>query len=395
LIKRVFWCAGPGDIIDAHQYWKRNATYPTEVSLTFSGQIQDFCKEINATAYFVATHRRKDYLSDGAFTMEHRPKRTLSGARYHLNEIFYGLGLLRTALWFRADVALIDSGCTHYFVCALFPLFGIRVVPILHNSLWPNGFPPKRLIPRIVMKLDSLLFWRRIPSAVIAVSPECGRQVDQLRRRKRYTIFQTRAQFDPDYFARIPPPPAHEQRPFQMMFIGRIDRVKGIFDILEIARRIEDSHPGLVCWDICGRGRDFDELSSRHAELQLSGIVNLRGWTSLEDLIGVYATSHAAIVPTRSSFTEGLAMTAAEAILAGRPVVTNPVVPALEVLRLACIEAKTDDVNSHFEAVMKIATDAAVYDRARTACYHYQAQFYDRQQYGLNAVLKQALGPYL
>ena len=69
------------------------------------------------------------------------------------------LGLLRTALWFKADVALIDSGCTHYFVCGLFRLFGIRVIPILHNSLWPNGFPPRKLIPRMVNKLDSLLLW--------------------------------------------------------------------------------------------------------------------------------------------------------------------------------------------------------------------------------------------
>jgi glycosyltransferase involved in cell wall biosynthesis len=395
LIKRVFWAAGPGDIIDAHRYWKRNEPYPTEVSLTFSGQIEDFCKEIGAKAYFVATHRRKDYVNDGDFIMEHRPKRAHSGLRYHLTEIAYGLGLLRTALWFKADVALIDSGCTHYFVCVLFRLLGIRVVPILHNSLWPNGFPPRRLIPRLVTKLDSLFFWPRIPTAVIGVSPECGRQVDELRGKKRYAIFQTRAQFYADYFAKIPPHPPHETRPFQMMFIGRVDRIKGVFDILDIARRIENSHPGLVRWEVCGRGRDFDELSTRHAELRLADVVNLRGWTSLEDLIGVYAKTHACIVPTRSSFTEGLAMTAAEAILAGRPVVTNPVVPALEVLRLACVEAKTDDADSHLEAVLKFATDAELYGRACAACHDYQPQFYDRKQYGLNAVLQQALRPYL
>jgi glycogen synthase len=391
LIKRVFWCAGPGDIIDAHEYWKRGARYPTEVSLTFSGQIEDFCKDINATAYFVATHQRKAFLQDGAFTMEHRPKRARSGAAFHLGEISYGLGLLRTALRFRADVALVDSGCAHFFVFALFQMFGIRVVPILHNTLWPNGFPPRKLIPRIVRRLDSLFFWERVPTAVIGVSPECGRQVDQLRSKKRYPILQTRAQFYSDYFAKITPPPPHGTRPFWIMFIGRVDRIKGVFDILEIARRIEDSHPGMVRWEICGRGRDFEEMKKRHSELLLSEIVNLRGWTSLDDLIGVYAKSHASIVPTRSSFTEGLAMTAAEAILAGRPVVTNPVVPALEVLRLACIEAKTDDVESHLEAVLKIASDAELYNRMCTACIDYQAQFYDRERYGLNAVLKQAL----
>lgn len=394
MIKRVFWCAGPGDIIDAHQYWKRNARYPNEVSLTFSGQIEDFCKEIDATAYFVASHQRKAHLSDGAFTMEHRPKRVRSGARYHLGELAYGLGLITTALRFKADVALIDSGSAHFFVFALFRLFGIRVVPILHNSLWPSGFPPRKLIPRLVRWLDAHIFWRRVPTAVIGVSPECERQVDQLRPKKLYTVFQTRAQFYSDYFARIPSPPSHGLRPFQMMFIGRIERFKGVFDILEIARRIEDSHPGLVRWDICGRGADFDELKRRHTSLMLNNVVNIRGWTSLDDLVDVYAKSHASIVPTRSSFTEGLAMTAAEAILAGRPVVTNPVVPALEVLREACVEAKTNDVDSHLEAVLKIATDAQLYNRKCAACSDYQAQFYDRNS-GLNAVLKRALEPYL
>lgn len=395
MIKRVFWCAGPGDIIDAHRYWKRGARYPTEVSLTFSGQIEDFCQEIGAMAYFVSTHHRKDYLSDGSFTMEHRPKRIRRGARFHLGEIAYGLGLLRTAVRFRADVALVDSGCAHFFVFSLFPLFGIRVVPILHNTLWPSGFPPRKLIPRIVQRLDSLLFWRRTPTAVVGVSPECERQVDALRRKQHYAVFQTRAQFHADFFAQVAPPPSHANRPFRIMFIGRVDRIKGVFDILEIAREIENLHPGMIRWEICGRGRDFDELTKRHAELTLADVVTLRGWTSMEDLIGVYTRNHASIVPTRSSFTEGLAMTAAEAILAGRPVITNPVVPALEILRLACIEARTDDVDSHLKAVMKIATNAEVYRRACAACAEYQTQFYDRGNYGLSAVLKRALGPYL
>jgi glycogen synthase len=393
LNKRVFYSCTAGDIIESHQYWKRNEHDPTQVSVTFSSQIEDFCKQIDATAYLVTNNPKKAILVDGKFTLERRSKPTYRGARYHIGEIIYGLGLLRTALRFRAEIALIDSGSTYYFVAALFRAFGIRVVPILHNTLWPAGFPPDKPIPRLVLWLDSL-FWRWIPTAAIGVSPECERQVDQIRGKKRYPIYQARAQFDPDYFARIPPPPPHAQRPFQMMFIGRVDRSKGVFDILQIARGLEDSHPGLVRWEICGRGVDFDDLNRRHQELKLAGVVDIRGWTSLDDLVGVYAKSHASIVPTRSSFTEGLAMTAAEAILTGRPVVTNPVVPALEVLRSACAEAKTNDAESHLHAVLRLATDAQYYEAARKACSGYQQQFYDRH-WGLAAVLARALGPYI
>jgi glycosyltransferase involved in cell wall biosynthesis len=389
-LKRIFFACGPGNIIQAHHCWKRGEHEPTQVSVTFSSQIEEFCQEIQAKIYFVATYPQKAILTDGDFTFEHRPKPTRQGAWYHITQVVYGLGLLSTALRFRAQVALIDSGISHWFVVSLFRVFGIRVVPVLHNTLWPAGFPPSKPIPRLVHKLDSWLFWRWIPSAVIGVSPECERQVLKVRGKARYPMFQIRAQFVREYFARIPPPPPHEQRPFRIMFIGRIDRIKGVFDILHIARKLEDTHPGLVCWDVCGGGKDLDELTQRHQELALSGVVNVRGWTSLDDLIGVYADCHASIVPTRSSFEEGLAMTAAEAILAGRPVVTNPVVPALEVLRGACVPAKTNDAESHAMAVLQLATDADLYRRACVACSDYQNQFYDRAN-GLAAVLRQAL----
>jgi len=390
LIKRIFYAAGgPGDIIAAHNNWKSGTHMQGEVSITFSSQIEDFCKEIGVEAYLVSPHSRVETISDGPFTLEHRPKPGRRGIFYHLTEIAYGLGLLATALRFRADVALIDSGATHFFVLTLFRMFGIGVVPILHNTLWPSGFPPTKIGQRLVQRLDRA-FWRRIPLATIAVSPECERQVDQLTNWKHPPILQTRAQFRPEYFARVPPPPSHDQRPFRVMFIGRVNRFKGVFDILEIARRIEESQPGFVRWEICGRGPDFDELKSRCQELGLDATFHLRGWTSLDDLIDVYARSHAAIVPTRSDFCEGLAMTAAESILAGRPVITNPVVPALEVLRPACVEAKTNDVDSHHQSVLRLATDAALYDRLCRACPDLRAPFYDRH-YGLAAVLSRAL----
>ena len=391
----MLYCAGPGNIIETHRQWRSNKQNATEVSLTFSGQIQDFCRDIHATAYFVGYYAKPDLLVDGDFTLEHRPKRPGGGLAYHLSEILYGLSLLRTALRFRPDITLIDSGSTHWFMLMLFRLYGLRVLPILHNTLWPNGFPIRKLIPRLVLKLDSLLFWRRGPTAVIGVSPLCVRQVDEVRgRRKRYPLLDALAQFERAHFGKITPPPPHTQRPFQVIFVGRITRSKGVFDILEIASRLQASHPGLVRWEICGTGADMEELRTRHRELQLHGTVTLRGWASPEDQIAIYSSSHASIVPTRGSFIEGMAMTAAESILAGRPLVTNPVVPALEVLGCACVRAETDDLESHMQAVLRLATDAAFYETTRAACAGYQEQFYNREL-GLTAVLKKALASQL
>jgi glycosyltransferase involved in cell wall biosynthesis len=124
----------------------------------------------------------------------------------------------------------------------------------------------------------------------------------------------------------------------------------------------------------------------------LKEVVFIRGWTSPKDQSGVYARSHVSIVPTRSNFKEGLAMTAAEAILAGRPVITNPVVPALEILRPACVETKTNNIDSYVKAILALIDDPNQYRILCNACHGLQGQFYDREQ-GLSAILKKILSP--
>src|SRR5262249_14388621 len=187
---------------------------------------------------------------------------------FHIAEIIYGLGLLTTAARFKARFALLDSGSTHYFVMSLFRLAGIHVIPVLHNTLWPTGFPPTRVMPRIVAWLDSL-FFRWAALAAVGVSPECIRQVDQLTRGNHAPLYQIRAQFRRSYFEGITQPPPHDQRPFRIMFAGRITRSKGVFDLLEMAQKIEARAPGRVCWELCGSGPDLEELRHRQHAMDL------------------------------------------------------------------------------------------------------------------------------
>ena len=85
-----------------------------------------------------------------------------------------------------------------------------------------------------------------------------------------------------------------------------------------------------------------------------------------------------------------MARTAIEAILAGRPVITNPVVPALEVLRAACVEARTDDVESYVSAVLHVLRDSNYYSELCNCCPSLAEQFYDRSL-GFQAVLNKAV----
>jgi glycosyltransferase involved in cell wall biosynthesis len=244
-------------------------------------------------------------------------------------------------------------------------------------------------VPRIIATFDSL-FFRYAPLGIIGVSPECIRQVEQLTKGKHQPIYQIRAQFRREYFRVISAPPPHNQPPFRIMFMGRITRDKGVFDILEMARRVEAQRKGRVRWEIHGVGPDLDELRRLQGELGLKETVFIYGWTSPQDGQNVYARSHVSIVPTRSNFCEGLPMAAIESVLAGRPIITSPVNPALEVLRPACVEAQTDDIASYVRAILGLIDDPDQYETLCKACSPLQEQFYDPEQ-GLNAALKKVL----
>ena len=338
---RIFYAAGPGNVIQAHRYWKDNKADQSELAISYSSQFEEFCEDIGADAYIISSYGKARTLYDSPFILEHRPKWKVhaSGVMYHLSEVAYGLGLLITALRFGADVAVVNSGTTHFFVLSLFRLAGIRVVVVLHSALWPGGYPPKAAIQRMILWLDGV-FFKRVATAAICLSPECVRQVRQIRGTAGCGLYEFRSQFSSEYFASISPPPALNGGPFRVFYAGRIIRNKGVFDILSMAQKIEAVAPGRVQWDICGSGPDIDELKHQLQLMDLELIVALHGWTFPPEMHAILAKSHISIIPTRSDCREGLAKTAVEAILAGRPIVTNPDAPALEILKPACLEAQ-------------------------------------------------------
>ena len=387
MFKRIVYIsAGNANLIQSHEFWAKGENNPNETSITFSGQIESFVREIGAEALMLSTNADGRTFEGDGFTIEHRPAPPQrSGVRYYLDELKRVRAMVKRARAFGADLAIIDSGAMPYFMMQLFAWAGMPVVMVLHNTLWPRGFRSNKGLRAIVEKLDAG-FVRRGASAIIAVSPEAARQVDELAPGHTCPVVEIRAQFEPDYFAAIPPAPPWDSPTFNMMFIGRVQRAKGVLDFPAMAKRIEAALPGRVKWTVCGRGLDLDELKRMTAAEGLEDVIDVRGWTSLEDLADVYARTHASIVPTRSLFAEGLAMTAVEAILAGRPVVTNPVVPAHEVLAPAVILGRTNDPDSHADAIVKLASDRALYEQLRDATVGLRAPFYDRSQ-GLTAVL--------
>jgi glycosyltransferase involved in cell wall biosynthesis len=201
-------------------------------------------------------------------------------------------------------------------------------------------------------------------------------------------LYQFTPQFEPSHF--IPKEPPLFSNRFKLLFAGRIAADKGVFDLLQIMKIVEKSLPGRVTLDVCGDGPDLNDLRSRCKNDDLDHIVNIPGFTAPERLRRLLISSHASIVPTRSGFAEGMAMTVIEPILMARPVITNGVVPALELLHPACIEAKTDNVESYASAIINLATSPELYAQLRSACFSLRSQFFDRSKSSQSA-LREAL----
>ena len=384
---RVVFAAGPGNVIQAHRHWRAGVADPSQMSSTFSGEFADFWRDGGVQAYLIAAWSPPQRLVDGEFVIEHRPKQSARGVRYHLEEIRYGLGMLASAIAFRADYFILQSGMTHFFILPLFSLFSIKVIPVLHNTLWPAGYPPRSLVQRLILRADAV-FFRIFADAIICVSSECYRQIVAVTGGRSNRVFTMLPQFDRELFGLTPAPP--HSLPLRLLYAGRVVRTKGVFDLLEIVEAVERRRPGVVKLRICGDGPDLPELRRKCEELQLSNLVEVEGRVEPAALRKLLIESHAAIVPTRSDFAEGLAMSAIEPILLGRPIITNPVVPALESVREAAVVAKTNDVGSYVDGILELVQSPAMYDRLVSATATIREQFFDPERSFRNS-LKRAI----
>ena len=388
---RILYALGPGDAVHTYREWKEGRDVTAETSITFSSQFFDYCLQTGTEAFAVSSHPRKDVVREGLFVVENRPKlfANSDGALYHLSQLHYAVSIVWTALRHRVDAAIVDSGTTHWFLLAPLRIARIPVIASMHNALWAPGFPPSRPARRLLLWLTGW-FWRHIAQATICISPECERQVRTVAGKPRGRVFQHRAQFRPSLFESVAPGPPHELRPFRILFVGRVEENKGVFDLVAMADRLNALLPGQFEWHVCGHGSASAELARQVRARELGEVVFLLGKLDQRALRIEYGWSHLVVVPTRSDIGEGFSMVAAEAVLAKRPVVSSRVTPAIDVLGDAFVVAQPDDVESYVAAIRRLAEDRAEYSRRAAACAAVQQQFLDPEN-GLRAALARAI----
>jgi glycosyltransferase involved in cell wall biosynthesis len=373
---RLVYAAGPGDVIGTYRHWVAGRDDPAQVAITYSGQFYEFCKQSAALGLVISSHSRKEKMIDGAFVIEHRPAMFARGpgALYHLGQILAGLRLLISAVLFRADLLIVAEG-THWFVLGLFPWFGIQVVPTLHCVLWRKNQPPVGRVNQLIWILNRRFFRKRV-FAILSLSNDITTQVKSMLGNLPVPIIPFLPSYRPesfgDGFGSPPPPP-----PFRVFFAGRIERNKGVFDLLDIARRFAiDGHTDIE-FDLCGDGSQLQTLQQQTSEAGFEQRFRLHGHSTKAFMRSMYEQCHVVVVPTTSDFVEGFNKVVAEGVLAGRPVITSSVCPALEYVRDAVVEVPPDESAAYGTAILQLSSDHALYESKRLASASVRAQFYD------------------
>jgi glycosyltransferase involved in cell wall biosynthesis len=372
---RILYAAGPGDVIGTYHHWKAGRDDPSQVAITYSGQFYDLCRERGAIGYVISYHPRKERIVDGPLTIEHRPRRfdNAPGPLYHFGMIWYGVGLAMTSARFRADVAIVSDG-THWFTLGLMRMLGVRVVPSLHCVLWPKHRAPSGFVARLIQRLNAR-FFRRGATAILSLSHDITEQLPTTLNGHPTPIIPFLPTYRPDTFDGIGPP--LPPPPFRVFFAGRIERNKGVFDLLDVAKRFDAEGRTDIEFDLCGDGSALPALRQAVADAGLSGRFRCHGHSTQPLMRQMYQQCHAVIAPTTSEFVEGFNKVVAEGVLAGRPVITSSVCPALEYVAPAVVEVPPDDPAAYADAILRLCDDKVLREAKQQGCATVAPQFYD------------------
>ncbi|VXC69749.1 glycosyltransferase family 4 protein [Sphingomonas sp. 8AM] len=389
---KIGYISGPVDARVVHDSWRTGTPlgyFGTSYLLQFYEIAAELGVELIVTTS--AAQPRYDDVRPGVHIMN-RPRRAAAGLRYHLHEIAWLWGRVRETAASGARIIVLTDAMFHWWALLPWRWRGVRFVNALHCAiLRPAAREP--LIRRVIARLLAWCHYR-FADPTLAASPLIVAQVKALSGgRIDATLFLPT--YAPAQFAAIAPPAAMPQGDFHVVFAGRVEHNKGVFDMLEACRRLHAEGGRRIVFHICGEGTASPALQDAVRAADMEELFLLHGFCDRAALTQRLSESDAVVVPTRSDFEEGFAMIVAEGVIARRPVVTSRVCPALELVHDAAVEVAPDDVAGYAAALRALASDATLYARKVAATAGLRAAFFDETNgYGakLRVVLRRLIG---
>ncbi len=138
--------------------------------------------------------------------------------------------------------------------------------------------------------------------------------------------------YNPVDTRRFRPAPRPADRPPTLLFMGRIEARKGVWDLLEALPAVLAAVPGARA-RFCGDG-ERERLLAEARRLGIADRVEAPGWLSGDAALEAWASADLLCLP---SYHEGLPMSILEAMACGLPVVATPIAGVPE----AVVEGRT------------------------------------------------------
>ena len=369
----IAYAAGPGDVVDTFAHWQKGEDDPHQIARTYSSQFFEVCTKLSVRGVVISSCPRADNIRTPGFYVENLPKKPFSGGiSYHLRQVQYARQILCTVVREKADVLVISDATGHFFPFVWMAPKNLVLIPTLHCTLWPK-YLPLTSSRKLINRFDANIFGSRA-QAILCLSNDIREQLQTITRNHPRPIVPFMPSYRRTTFARMLPPPPDPV--FNLLYAGRLESEKGIFELLDMAVRLKKEGCTRIVLHICGDGSKEQELRSRAEAQEVGALFKIHGYCRRERMLAHIQDGHAFIVPTTTSFGEGFNKVVAEAILAGRPVITSSVCPAMEYVKDAVVQVGPDDWEGYYQAVRHLAADETLYADKQRACTRLQEQFY-------------------
>ena len=138
----------------------------------------------------------------------------------------------------------------------------------------------------------------------------------------------------------------------RLLFVGRLDKLKGIEFLLESVSIVKKEIPGIRL-SIAGSGSLLNHLKEMVSAYNIEENIKFEGHLGDEDLVNVYSKSEIFLFP---SLWEGMPMALIEAMSAGLPIIAFDIEPCIEALDSGKygILVKKKDVKSLAEKIIQL-----------------------------------------
>lgn len=370
---KIAFFSGPGDVVGTFDYWTAGQHEPRTPIIAYSEMFFTLAAQLEAEAFILSESGQQPEKPVDGFHFVHTPRpRGRRGIGYRLDEFSFYRHASKRIREIDPHVVVAGGDAPNALIRAIPET--ARTILTVHNCFWQMGQPPKGPRARFRLFRKSRAF-RRLHGAV-CVSQACADQLETLGVSPEICKVQI-PQILQKFAGSGDPNPMGPAR--RLVFLGRIEVEKGVFDLLAAFQKLAAEFPDLSL-DFAGTGQSMDDLEQAVRESQLNDRITLHGRLGSEDVHSLLQGSDLLICPTRddSGFFEGLAVVVAEAGIHGVPSVVSTVVPAQELFPGGSAVFPAGDADALEETLRSIIDNPQQYSGMQSTTLSSIDRFFDR-----------------